>query len=935
MYLNQLCIGHLNTCSILSKINEIWDILLSNKYHIIGFTESWLNTDVTDDMIAVTDYNCFRSDRATRGGGICIFVKKYLSCKFIDIISNDLFEQLWLSINCNKSKLAVGIIYRPPKKSKKEFIDKFEDVISSISLEYSNIACLGDFNINLLESNAPTREFLSVLDSLSLTQIINEPTRVTLKSSSLIDFVILSNSLDIISSEVIDTNLITDHFLVNCCFYLPAIVKTSTTKVFRNFSQFDLVRFESDLRVIPWNKLRDIKTIDDKVAFLNSNLITLFDKHAPFRTTRVKKKPTPWITDNIKFMIRLRNKALSKFKVTGNSAHWNFYKNLRNYVTFAIRAEKRVFMEIKLQNANNKQKWNILKDLNIVTFKKADLQFSNLNCTADKINSNFLNTNGSIVNPDVDTINFYVNNHITNFENLFSFSTVNENEISNIILSIKSKATGLDNINISMIQLTCPFLTPFITYLVNFCLQNSVFPSIWKEGKVLPIPKNKNPVNLDDLRPITILSTLSKILERAVETQLRIHLNKHDILPPVQSGFRPGFSCSSALLNITDDLFRELDNKKCAVLILLDYTKAFDTINHRTLLSILHYIGLSAPAITFFECYLRNRSQRVFFGGELSAVGQINQGVAQGSILGPLLFTIYTCNFPSVLNFLKIHMYADDTQLYYAYNKETSAIEEGKVNDDLSRLVEVSNKHNLKLNPSKSSAIFFGNSTPLSITLNGDLINPVNKSRNLGIVFDNKLRFSEHITHILSRSFVKLRVLYSSRHIISSALKTTLCESLILSLTNYCDYLYGPCLSVKDAARLQKLQNSCLRLIFGIRKFERISHTLAQVGWLNMCNRRKLHMLAFYHKIIKTGMPPYLYNRIRYRTDVHNLNLRNKNLICLPRFRTCQYTRSFSYNVAKYYNALGQDYKSMSMFIFKKRLKRDLFLKQCNTKSLI
>ena len=196
--------------------------------------------------------------------------------------------------------------------------------------------------------------------------------------------------------------------------------------------------------------------------------------------------------------------------------------------------------------------------------------------------------------PDANLIRFYKNNLKQNFNSLFTFTAVDDTVVYKYLLEIKSTATGADKINIHMLLLCCPYILPVITHIINTCLLNGVFPDSWKLSNILPIPKKKSITSLNELRPISILPILSKVIEKIMKFQLCLHINEYDVLPVRQSGFRPGHSCTTALLDVTDDLFRDIDNKKTAALILLDYSKAFDTINHEILLSILHYIGCSA-----------------------------------------------------------------------------------------------------------------------------------------------------------------------------------------------------------------------------------------------------------------------------------------------------------------------------------------------------
>ena len=399
--------------------------------------------------------------------------------------------------------------------------------------------------------------------------------------------------------------------------------------------------------------------------------------------------------------------------------------------------------------------------------------------------------------------------------------------------------------------------------------------------------------------------------------------------PETQSGFRSGHSCSTALLNVTDSILRALDEGLCTILVLLDYSKAFDTLNHQTLGVILRYIGLDPSAISFFDNYLHNRRQRVVMEGSISEYSLVSRGVPQGSVLGPILYNIYTSAFPGFLLNCKTQMYADDTQLFYSF--QHSKIQEAcnLINKDLNILNRISQEHCLQLNPAKCVSILFGRPVPSQFQLKiNDVCIPVRKEvKSLGVIVDERLRFESHISLCIKKSISILKLLYDSRHFLDSKTKRLLCDSLVLSVFNYCDVVYGPCLTSATAQRIQKVQKCCLRFIYGIRRRQRVSYKLKEAGWLDMKTRRFFHRCVLFHKIIVVKCPRYLYLKITFRTDVHNLNLRFKGTLTPPAHRTATFERSFTYDIAKTFNSLSDPLKSLSIFSFRKYLKRQLLCK--------
>ena len=294
-----------------------------------------------------------------------------------------------------------------------------------------------------------------------------------------------------------------------------------------------------------------------------------------------------------------------------------------------------------------------------------------------------------------DALALYRGNH-RNIDNRLQLQTVSDEVVLRVLNGMKGTSVGRDGISL------------WILKLCNFCISESVFPGPWKEAIIRPVPKVRQPLTFNDVRPISLLPVMSKVLEKIIDQQLKEHLSSNNLLPCVQSSFRAGYSCATALLKVTDDVMRATDSGRVTVLVLLDFSKAFDTVHHDLLLAILHYMGLDESAISFFQSYLAGRTQVVEVSGKVSAATPLDVGLGQGTILAPTLFSIYTASLQSELRHCSSHFYADDTQLYFSFLP--GDVNEGiqRINDDLRRLVNFTKTHNLVLNPTKSKVLLFG-----------------------------------------------------------------------------------------------------------------------------------------------------------------------------------------------------------------------------------
>lgn len=619
-------------------------------------------------------------------------------------------------------------------------------------------------------------------------------------------------------------------------------------------------------------------------------------------------------------MIKNRD-ALKKYKATKLPEDFITYKRLRNYTLGAIRREKKAYLDFTLKNFN-------------VTPNKSYEIPSHISEDVNGINNYFSSVALNMNNDCSELIEFYNNNKLGN-DTHFNFVFAEPSDIGDVIKGLTSDAVGTDGISRTMLNYCLPVLLLPITHIINVCLEVGYFPNHWKHAKVCPVPKISTPKNYSDLRPISILPFLSKILEKVVYKQLYIYCIENKILPSHQSGFRAGHSTASALINICDDVLHEWDKRRLTALITLDFSKAFDTMNHKLLYSKLDYYQFAPTTKAFFESFLTNRSQKVVVDSKESSSINISSGVPQGSILGPLLFLIYTADLSKSLSHCKSHFCADDSQLYYSFPPNDAETANYLINQDLRSVIALSKKHNLHINPNKSSLLIFGNKIfraateiKISITVENVPLPLVSVTKNLGLVLDSDLKFTSHISKCVQKAYSTLKLLYSNRHVLNQNLRKLLCEQLVLSFFNYCDIVYGPCIDLFDASRIQKVQNSCCRLILNLRKFEHISKHISSLNWLNMKNRRLLHSATFFHKIILTHCPLYLRDKIKYRADLHSINIRQPLSIHIPQHSTKKYQSSFSYQLPYIYNNVNDSLKLEPSKSFRGKFKSHLLDKQ-------
>lgn len=349
---SSIALAHINIRSLLPKLNEVEALIKFNKFNILALSETWLNNDIDTSHINIDGYNLFRSDRGTRGGGVCFYVEKRITATIIPMPNS--IEQLWLNIHFHKFKCVVGVVYRPPQLDYKTFLNDLEDSFTFCYSLSDTVICCGDFNIDLLKlEDSPTLFFNDFIDSLNVYQLVDEPTRLTEQTATLIDLMLTSNRDIIKDSGVIACDL-SDHDLIFCSIFCFLPKSEPTFITYRNLGHIDTLSFQNDLITLPFYDIIRTNNIDTKVSIFNEHIIRLFDIHAPLITRRFTKQNVPWLTDNLKLLMKLRDEAKTKYRKSGSNADWNYYKALRNFTTDSFRREKKAYFEHVVANGSNK-----------------------------------------------------------------------------------------------------------------------------------------------------------------------------------------------------------------------------------------------------------------------------------------------------------------------------------------------------------------------------------------------------------------------------------------------------------------------------------------------------------------------------------------------------------------------------------------------------
>jgi hypothetical protein len=519
-----------------------------------------------------------------------------------------------------------------------------------------------------------------------------------------------------------------------------------------------------------------------------------------------------------------------------------------------------------------------------------------------------------------------------------SFQKVSEEDVRKIIVKSKPTTCSLDPIPTSLFLDCLDILLPTVTHIVNQSLLSATFPTLCKTAIIKPLLKKANLDQniLKNYRPVSNLSFISKLIEKIVLKQLFEYLNGHGLLSPNQSAYRPSHSTETALLKVTNDLLVALDNGDVSVLALLDLSAAFDTVDHEILLKTLKFhFGISGAVLSWIQSYLSNRTQVVSINDCTSDPVDLVFGVPQGSVLGPVLFVMYTKPLLTLIDRHTIsnQSFADDTQLYRSSSPLMVQAAVRELQTCISDVRDWMSHSKLKLNDDKTEALLVHTSRSFSHCYKPDTLSVGDTqvqfssfARNLGYILADSMSLDHHVKNICRTAYLSIRQISSIRRYLTVEATKTLVCALVLSRLDYCNSLLAGCPKyVID--RLQKVQNSAARLVLRVRGRDHVTPLLHSLHWLPVQARVEYKLSVLCHNFLVGSAPGYFDNMLDVYKPRRQLRSSDTLQLSIPRVRTKTYgERSFSFNGPKQWNALPMSLRVIpSTPSFKRALKTHLF----------
>ena len=823
-------------------------------------------------QFSIDGYTQYRCDRNSEGGGVIIYIREDLPSRELKSSTKEI-EGIIIEMNIRNNKWLLFGGYNPEKSKIDIFLEKLQFLIDQYINNYENVLILGDFNSEITEE-----KMKSFCDIYSLKNIVRGPTcyKNPLKPTS-IDL-ILTNKINIFQNNInIETGLSDHHMMTVCVMKYVFLKKAPLLIKYRSYRNFNHENFSNELE-------NNLSLLDSDATYdsFESIFIELINKHAPMKKKFLRANNSPFMNKILSKAFMNRSKLKNKFHKTTNVTNEKKYKRQRNYCVNLLKKEKKKYYDnLNIKSiTDNKTFWKTVKPLfseknnpgGKITLIENDTIISDDTKVANTFNDYFtnivknLNIQESITEEDIaKNVNVKIDDCISRFrnhesiirikqnvnsDNKFQFSTCNLENIEKKITEINiHKPTTYNHIPAKMLVSVKNTSSRYIHYFYNVAIKEGIFPNSLKLADLTPAHKKQEKTNKENYRPISILSTPSKIFENIMYEDMYNYMNNK--LSSCLCGFRKGYSSQYCLMLMLEKWKEALDKKKLAGAILTDLSKAFDCLNHQLLIAKLEAYGFSRLSLALIFSYLTGRKQRTKINNSLSEWADISSGIPQGSILGPLLFNIYINDIFYFIKEDKITNYADDTTPYAIENSIDKLID--TLEEDINIILTWFDNNFFKLNPDKCKLLITNHAENVAIKIKDVNIIAEKSVKLLGIKIDNNLNFDEHVSSLCKKANMKLHALSRISHLMNKDKLRLLMKAFIESQFAYCPLVWMFHSRILNN-KINKLHERALRLVY--KDIHLSFHEMLEIDKSFSIHDRNLQKLATEMFKVKNNLSP-------------------------------------------------------------------------------
>ena len=926
--IGKVIIGNLNINSIKNKFDQL-KCIINDNIDILIVTETKLDGSFPTGQFKIDGFSePFRLDRNAHGGGILIYVREDIPCKQLSLhtFPNDL-EGIFVEVNLRKTKWLLFGTYHPPSQDDNYFFDCLTKALDLYIGKYDNFLLGGDFNA---EDNEPIlSSFLYKYDAKNLQK--EKTCFKNVLNPSCIDLFITNKYRSFQNTLAVSTGL-SDFHKMSITVLKTKFEKEKPREVYyRDYKRFNEVVFKNDLKTylhmgISYEVFEDV-------------FLEILEKHAPMKKKFVRNNEVPYMTKKLKKAIMKRSELETKYHKTKHSMDLKVYKKQKNYVSNLYKKERKMFYKnLDMKDfLDNKKFWQNVKPLfsdksnkvHKITIVEGENIISDDKNVAESLNVFFKDAVSSLDIPSnsdllvhnildildpIESIIVEFSTHPSVLKikemvkaNKFNFRLVDLKCVENEVKHLNpKKATTFKNIPAKLIKQTNDISSPILLNLINFSIINNTFPDKLKLADISPVFKKEDKTNVKNYRPVSVLPAISKIFERVLQKQVLCHME--EFLSPNLCGYRKGFSTQHALISLIEKWRDALDKKGFAGALLMDLSKAFDTLNHKLLIAKLEAYGFENSALKLMSSYLKNRFQRTKVNTCFSSWTELLLGIPQGSVLGPLLFNIYFNDLFWFLEQTEACNYADDTSLYVCDKKILNVIT--RLEHDAAISINWFNWNFMKLNESKCHLIIAGpHHECLWIKMGEKKIWEKHREKLLGVTIDNNLNFNYHINQLCDKAGKKLSALIRLCRYYSQDQRRLCMKSFIESQFSYSPMVW----MFHDRGmnnKINKLHERALRVVYqnDVSSFEEL---LEMDGSLTI-HYRNIHKVAIeMYKSLNNLGPALLNDIFKQNNGVKRSVLRLKRDFVLPQANTVHFGQdSLQFFGSKIWDLIPMEIKS-------------------------
>ena len=922
---------------------------------VICVEETFLKDQIQSPKL--DGYNIIRKDcLSNEKGGLAIYIKVGLNFNVLDVTEIPNIEFQGIEINTLNGHLKIFNLYITPSyKFKKE-------VIQGI-FPHKRSILVGDLNAHnkiwgCSETNFRGKIIEEILIENNLI-ILNtgQATRITSNQSnshSVIDLCISSQDVALHARHnVTNSNMGSDHYATITTVNEEAVIEHSLSMHLWKLKKADWKKYKEISKFSLTEDILVDKNCDDTFNNLVDCITSIANQSIPSKNLKNRKnknkkfKPLPYWNDKCNEAIYKRNQYRNKMTKTRELNDYLEYKKQEAVVKQTLKAEAKTCWQAYCSELTDQTKlgsvWSWARRMNgIATYSsiptltyngliaETNLEKANILAKTYENTSNTQNYNDTFLSYIKDK---NLQNYSPKSENInvHEMEILNEkfdiNELKQAIRSAKNhKSPGDDRVPYELLKHLHKNALKILLLFYNEIWEEGKLPTDWHHAIILPLLKpNKEASNPESYRPISLTSTLCKVMEAMVNKRLQWFLEKNNLITKNQSGFRKYKSTIDQILKLQDTILKKLKNKEHVLAIFIDFERAYDMLHVPTLLNKFQKLGIVGNTFKWVESFLCNRTFQVKVGAELSDKFLQQNGTPQGSIISPLLFLIMINDIPTGVDGVEMSLFADDSAVYLGHRNIKTL--ENKIQSSINLIQNWCNKNGFKISMNKTTGVLFSKRNKLSritIKLDQKQIKIENKVKFLGVIFDSKMSWKPHIDYIVEKCKKRLNLLRAISGYGWGACKKTLLtiyRALIRSIFDYGDVAYSSaCKSYLD--KLSCIQTEALRLCCGVPKGTAAAALQNECGELPLHLRRLQNSIKFGAKILGNKFHPLARVMENHWTNVFRTSDNREHSI---------YTRTSDFFSSPNMSFIGPSFPTAPPWC-NKNIEVDLTLKKCVNK---